>query len=166
MENATKALLIAAAVLVAILIISLGIMLVNKGDASEDASETLDAMNMQAFNSKYEAYEGMHFGSTVKKILTTVMNDNEKLFGDSQKSSETINLCLNVRSNHPDILEYFKSNSSMVEALTTRSYGVRYAENITLIQQAIKNSIKYKVWFSYNEKTGYIWEIHIDALGD
>ena len=49
MENATKALLIAAAVLIAILIISLGIVIYNQ------ASETVKSVNMssqevQAFN--------------------------------------------------------------------------------------------------------------------
>lgn len=76
MENATKALLIAAAVLVAILIISLGLVVYNM------ASETIDSVNFSgqeitAFNDKFTQYEGKKVrGSEVNAMLKTVMNSN------------------------------------------------------------------------------------------
>jgi len=159
-----KALLIAAAVLVAMLIISLGIMIVNRNDASEEAIEELNGRSIQAFNSKYEVHEGICSGSTVKKVLTYVVNDNTELFNGSEKDAANIEYNLNVRSNDPDILDYFRGNSSMTQALNgSRSYGVRYPENILEIQQVIKSHKKYNLWYSYNKKTGYIWEVHIDA---
>lgn len=46
MENATKALLIAAAVLIAIVLIALGVNLLNSsGDAAEQAGQVSDALN-------------------------------------------------------------------------------------------------------------------------
>lgn len=46
MENATKALLIAAAVLIAIVLIALGVTLLNSaGNAGQDAQNTADAIN-------------------------------------------------------------------------------------------------------------------------
>lgn len=76
MENATKALLIAAAILIAILIISLSLVVYNM------ASQTLDGLNMTeaeitAFNDKFLQYEGTSVtGSSVKAMLRTVESNN------------------------------------------------------------------------------------------
>lgn len=76
MENATKALLIAAAVLVAILIISLGLVVYNM------AAETIDSVNFSgqeitAFNDKFTQYEGSNVrGSEVNAMLKTVLTSN------------------------------------------------------------------------------------------
>lgn len=78
MENATKALLIAAAVLIAILIISLGIVVYNM------ASETISSVNFSdqeitAFNDKFTQYDGEHVrGSEVNAMLKTVLDSNMK----------------------------------------------------------------------------------------
>lgn len=87
MENATKALLIAAAVLIAILIISLGIVVYNK------ASETMDSVDMsgqeiQAFNEKFLKYAGENKrGTEVNALLKTALNNDltEKNNGNSAK---------------------------------------------------------------------------------
>lgn len=76
MENATKALLIAAAVLIAILIISLGLVIYNQ------AAETVDSVNMssqqiQAFNDQFLKYNGSgKRGTEVNALLKTVLNNN------------------------------------------------------------------------------------------
>lgn len=164
MENVSKALLIAAAVLVTILIISMAMQIVNMENSTEDASATMNSASVMAFNSKYEGLDGIRTGSTVKKILSYVINDNTALFGDSQKDASYIPYNLNVRSNDPDLLKHFSTNSSMISALNgSRYYGVRYPENIRQIQQAVKSNKKYKVWYSYNKNNGYIWEVHIDS---
>ena len=90
MENATKALLIAAAVLIAILIISLGLVVYNK------ASETMDSVDMsgqeiQAFNEKFTKYAGDSVrGTEVNALLKTAVNNNltEKNNGNSAKIVE------------------------------------------------------------------------------
>ena len=53
MENATKALLIAAAVLVAILIISLGLVVYNMASETVDNAGNLDEYQIQQFNEKF-----------------------------------------------------------------------------------------------------------------
>ena len=60
-------------------------------------------------------------------------------------------------------MKKFASESAMTVALNgNRDYGVILSENITRIKFALNNSKKYKLWFSYDKKTGYVWEIHID----
>ena len=76
MENATKALLIAAAVLVAILIISLGLVVYNS------SAETVNQANMsqqevQSANEKFTRYNGQNKrGSEVNAMLNTVLSSN------------------------------------------------------------------------------------------
>ena len=76
MENATKALLIAAAVLVAILIISLGLAVYNKASSATDSAD-LSSTEIQAQNEKFLRYEGTSKrGSEVNALLETVLNSN------------------------------------------------------------------------------------------
>ena len=76
MENATKALLIAAAVLVAILIISLGLAVYNKASSATDSAD-LSGAEIQAQNEKFLKYEGKNKrGSEVNALLETVINYN------------------------------------------------------------------------------------------
>ena len=76
MENATKALLIAAAVLIAILIISLGLVVYNSS-AETVKSANLSQQEVQAANEKFARYNGNNKrGSEVNAMLQTVLNSN------------------------------------------------------------------------------------------
>lgn len=75
MENATKALLIAAAVLVTILVISLGLVIYNKASEAVDGVD-MSANQIQAFNEKFEQYNGTRRGSEIKAMMKTVFNHN------------------------------------------------------------------------------------------
>ena len=76
MENATKALLIAAAILIAILIISLGLVVYNM------ASETVQGISLndtevKAFNDKWTHYTGESVsGTTVNALISDVFTNN------------------------------------------------------------------------------------------
>lgn len=77
MENATKALLIAAAVLVAILIISLGLVVFNMAAETVNNNSSLSAQEIQAFNDQFTQYEGDNVrGTRVNSLLKTALNNN------------------------------------------------------------------------------------------
>ena len=77
MENATKSLLIAAAVLVAILIISLGLVVYNMAAETVKGSANLSQEEMQTFNEKFTQYQGDNVrGSNVNALLKTALNNN------------------------------------------------------------------------------------------
>lgn len=78
MENATKALLIAAAVLIVIIIISLGVYVVGMGnDQMQQGEQALSDLEISSFNSTYENYAGTSVaGSRVNSLLKTVFNHN------------------------------------------------------------------------------------------
>ena len=78
MENATKALLIAAAVLIAILIISFALIIYNM--AAETAGNVnLSEAERTQFNSKFTTYEGTNVsGAQINALLTTVLTHNQQ----------------------------------------------------------------------------------------
>ena len=89
MENATKALLIAAAVLVAILIISLGLAVYNKA-ANATSNADLSSQEIQAQNEKFTRYNGSNKrGSEVNALLQTVLTNNRNQTEDGRKVEVT-----------------------------------------------------------------------------
>ena len=88
MENATKALLIAAAVLVAILIISLGLVVYNMA-AETIGSVNLNEQQIAAHNEKFIRYEGTQKGTAVNGMLRTVLTSNMAAEDESRKVQVT-----------------------------------------------------------------------------
>lgn len=85
MENATKALLIAAAVLVAILIISLGLVVYNMA-AEAMGNVNLSEQEIKVHNDKFIQYEGeAERGSQVNALLQTVLTNNLDATDEGQK---------------------------------------------------------------------------------
>ena len=78
MENASKALIIAGAILISILLISIGIMLINSGrEVSETGTASMGSYKIQSFNSNFTFYEGDKKGSEIKNIISTVAASNQ-----------------------------------------------------------------------------------------
>lgn len=76
MENASKALIIAGAILLAILLISLGILVFNQASESANANALNDAQKT-SFNQKFTKYEGDRVkGSMVKTLVQEIIASN------------------------------------------------------------------------------------------
>lgn len=133
MENATKALLIAAAVLIAILIISLGIVVYTK--ASESMSN-IDMTEYQVtqFNDKFKKYEGTNAsGSEVNAMLETVFNHN-----NSQEDATT---CVEVKVDNKETI--------------AKKIG------ITTSPKTVSIGSRYTIVCTYDSKTGLITSIAV-----
>ena len=77
MENATKGLMIAGAILIAIVLIGIGVMLVTSAqDVIDDSSSEMDRLAVQSFNSKFTNYEGPQKGSNIKALIDNVNTSN------------------------------------------------------------------------------------------
>ena len=85
MENASKALIIAGAILLAILIISLGIIIYNQ--ASGVAKDTnMDQLSINNFNSQWTNYEGNRVsGAQVNALLAAALSNNTSQDSDNRK---------------------------------------------------------------------------------
>ena len=76
MENASKALIIAGAILLSILIITLGIMIYRQA-AGVVNNNAMDEAEVAAFNSKFTQYCGNNVrGSTVNALAEAVISNN------------------------------------------------------------------------------------------
>ena len=75
MENASKALIIAGAILLAILIISLGILIYNQASSVVNEN-TMDSVEVSQFNTQFTQYEGTKSGSTVRSLAQVVLSSN------------------------------------------------------------------------------------------
>lgn len=108
MENATKALLIAAAVLVAIIIISLTLTIVRQGQESVAGADLSEAEAAE-FNSKFTTYAGNNVStSQVNSLLNAVFahNKQELASGDKRfvkvevkEGNNVVNTIHNVEAN-------------------------------------------------------------------
>ena len=76
MENASKALIIAGAILLAILIISLGIMIYNQASGVVN-NNAMSEVDISTFNQKFTQYEGDYIrGAQVNALLDQVRSNN------------------------------------------------------------------------------------------
>lgn len=95
MENASKALIMAGAILLAILIISLGVMVFRNMSNSVKNDTSLDRQTITAFNSKIQAYVGNNkTGSQVNTLRDIVIsiNNNAKVQGGSLQNVSSMKI--------------------------------------------------------------------------
>jgi len=77
MENASKALIIAGAILLSLLIIALGIRVYNKASSSS-SNVNLTAQEISTHNARFEAYNGKQSGNQVIKLCNMIAMNNEQ----------------------------------------------------------------------------------------
>ena len=138
MENASKALIIAGAILLAILIISLGIMIYQQA-AGVVNSNAMSGVEIQQFNSQFTQYEGTNVrGAQVNALLQLIQQNNVQYQDDTTKQ-------ITVKDN-----------------ATQWQTGNKPSETITQSGYAKANTgATYNVTSKTNEKTGLINEITI-----
>ena len=75
MENASKALIIAGAILLAILIISLGILIYNQASGIV-TNNSMSEVDIQTFNNKFTQYGGEQRGSSIRALVQQIDSSN------------------------------------------------------------------------------------------
>ena len=96
MENASKALIIAGAILLAILIISLGIMIFNQAqEATKNGGMT--KAEVSTYNAQYTKYEGIQSGTNVKSLIQEIKANNaiDKSNGSTREAQIDGDITLN-----------------------------------------------------------------------
>lgn len=144
MENASKALIIAGAILLAILLISLGIMIFQQAQDTVSSSGMSQA-EIQAFNSKFTKYEGKGIrGSQVKSLIQEVRASNST--DGAEGNGRGI------------VLKLTGSGVTAKNDTKNASTGVVTAVVAT---GDIQSSAKYDIDVTSNDGAGYIAEITI-----
>jgi len=77
MENASKALIIAGAILLSIAIIGIGMFVFNRAASTTQGSvEQLDVLEREAFNGQFTGFEGRVKGTEVRSLVNKVIASN------------------------------------------------------------------------------------------
>lgn len=129
MENASKALIIAGAILLSILIIGLGMMVFNNAKNAL-TSANLDQEQIDAFNSKFESYIGTNKrGTDIRTLCNTVKSSNAAdeenaikiTYGsDTDKTSQADILAIRNQlknGNRYDVTATFNKNTKLIDSI-------------------------------------------------
>ena len=141
MENASKALIIAGAILLSIAIIGIGMYIYTT------AQQTIQSANMSqqeitTYNSEFIKYEGTQNGSNVKALCQTIRSHNSV-------NADEISKCIYLTNNDADITEVVDADKNKSETSA-----------INNILSGIYSGVQYNVSFGYTN-TGLIKQINI-----
>ena len=108
MENATKALIIAGAVLISILLISVGIMVFNaSSDPINQAQNSSEQQAVQMFNEAFSQYLGTNITGQQAKSLISAVNGSNAKNADHQIKLEGMTKVSQISTkNHYDAEEF------------------------------------------------------------
>lgn len=130
MENATKALLIAAAILVAIIIISLGLAVVRQGQEAVSGADLSEA-EMEAFNAKFKPYEGTNVSTAdVNALLSAVFSHNQTTTDGNYVTVKSSDSVIILNSSATSIGDAKKTGSSRYTVTLNYKNGI--VESITV----------------------------------
>lgn len=91
MENATKALLIAAAILIAIVVITLGVFVLGKGSTLVKENSDMSSVEISTYNSKFEGYCGKNIrGAQVRQLINAINQHNRTNSEDISRQIELV----------------------------------------------------------------------------
>lgn len=84
MENASKALIIAGAILLSIVLITLGVVIIGRGQETVDQAN-IDDQVVSTWNQKWTKYEGDSVsGTTVNTLINEVISSNKVVTGKGE----------------------------------------------------------------------------------
>ncbi len=128
MENASKALIIAGAILLAILIISLGILIYNQA-AGIVNSNSMSDVEITQFNAQFTQYQGTQSGTSVRSLLQEVLSNNMTQDDDDRKVEVTGDVTMGKNATSAPINNVTTGGSYTVEC----SYGASGSANAGLV---------------------------------
>ena len=140
MENASKALIIAGAILLSILIIGLGMAIYQQASGAI-GNANMDPQKIQAYNSEFASYEGTKSGTQVRALLDIIRSHN---------LANTDDPSLNV-----------VAMTSSAAGVTAAPTELVTATAINDIKKTINAGKTYTVDFGYDANSGFIVAVGI-----
>lgn len=137
MENASKALIIAGAILLSILIIGLGMSIFNASKTAIGGAN-LDATELRAHNSQFTAYEGRQKGSEVKALLSAIQNNNSTY----EDRRINVNFCIGEDT----------SEENELDGTQEPAYATEESDDVSMsaLMKKVKSATTYNVVFETN----------------
>ena len=142
MENASKALLIAGAILLCILIIAIGMYIYNSAESTvTDSMDNLSTQEIEAFNAQFTVYEGVQTGSELKALMGRLIANADTYAEEPAKQPYVY-------------IERMNSNDWGITARGCSSdegNTLGYIQNLAQIKNKVDTKHEYKVEFSYQQ---------------
>lgn len=114
MENASKALLIAGAILICIVLISVGMLVLNSTtDVTDQVGDITTSQAAQSFNSNFTGYAGTQKGSSVRQLLGAIATNN-----DTNAAGHTIDVSFGSLTDETASANIVAAMSSIVNSQT------------------------------------------------
>lgn len=141
MENASKALLIAGAILLCILIIAIGMFIFNSASSTiTDSMTSLSTQEIDAFNNQFTSYEGRQTGSNVKALMGRLIGNADTYRDEPAKVPQVfINQLSNTVQNNVD------ASFSLDDAGDPQEY----ITNLGTIRNRVETKHEYYVEINY-----------------
>lgn len=156
MENASKALLIAGAILLSILIIAIGMFIYNSAQSTiQNSMQSMSTQEVQAFNNEFAGFEGKQQGSNIKAMIGTLIA-NANTYRDEPTKIPGVKFDKVNNSSESKVLE-----AGVPEASAPQTY-------ITALN-TIRNSVepKHQYWVTItNQDNGLIDAIYVTYDAD
>jgi hypothetical protein len=155
MENASKALIIAGAILLSIVLITLGVVIIGRGQETVDQAN-IDDQVVSTWNQKWTRYEGDSVsGTQVNTLINEVISSNKIVSGNGE-TEKVIGLEITAKASGSNANNKIDVTGSLPLEKDTGS-GTGGAEKCT---QYAKPNGKYSITTTPN-KSGYIYKITI-----
>ena len=151
MENASKALIIAGAILLAIAIIGIG-MYVYQNAADAMSGTDMTDQKVSTYNQTFLNYSGTQKGSAVKTLCNTIANHNRTATDDSEK----------VQVKYSDskfASESTEINASEIVANDTTTTHINDIKN-----NSVQSGVSYTINFAYDTTSGMITTVYINKI--
>ena len=148
MENASKALIIAGAILLAIAIIGVGMYVFNNASDSVQGTD-MTKEEVTAYNGDFDVYGGTIRGSRVKTLIDTVNNHNLTAVDDSEKIQVLKDEAVNAQVDVDQVDDADTTTERLNEIKNDPDDGIQSGET-------------YTVEFGYDSASGKITTIYIN----
>ena len=128
MENASKALIIAGAILISILLISVGILVMRSADeVVAGGGKAMDKQAKDIFNAQFTSYAGEQKGTIVKQLLNDVISSNA-VYGEEEQVKIT-----GIGTDPAALLSTVKPSVKYNVEMKMSKYGIVSEINITQV---------------------------------
>ena len=151
MENASKALIIAGAILLSILIIAIGIYIFNGANSTVvNSMQSMTTSEIEAFNNQFIQYDGKQSGSNLKSLVGRLIA-NANTYKDERQKTPTLGA----------VSEKWNAAATpgIKNAYNNEDIDI-YIGHLGNIRNAIENKHMYTVTFLY-DTSGLIYSIQV-----
>ena len=163
MENATKALLIAAGVLIAIMVISALVLMFDRiSEVSQTEQDALVAQQLTEFNREYEAFNRRDlWGGQIISVMNKMLDNNSKYL-----TLDEDNYMMDISVKFTVIDDFFNKKKEGTTYSTLASFSQKFAEAQRTEDQLteLKRKLFKCVSVEYNEETGRVQKMYFEEV--